>query len=220
MYITWNIYLLRYILHIFFIFVFSFKGKPTAMVADLLQMSRHGGTGAETLKNGIDKIFKKDVHLPIQNCNGKMVSFKSDEASVNMEQNEGLMTRMKRSKRDWLVPIHYVNHRVELVIKDSFDESPFSVVHKLYNTLFSLFKNSGDIKSNVRQAAEVLEISFYTLPKLTGTQFVSHWRGVFTFLLNMWSAIVIALGNRLTALKHKPYSRAKISGLVTELHSY
>ena len=127
---------------------------------------------------------------------------------------------MKRNRRDWLVPIHCVNHRVELAIKDSFDESPFSAVHKLYNTLFSLFKNSGDIKSNVRQAAEDLEISVYTLTKLTGTQFVSHWRGGFTRLLDMWSAIVIALENRLTACKDKPYTRAKISGLVTELHSY
>ena len=97
-----------------------------------------------------------------------MVSFTSDGASVNTRQNEGLMTRMKRDRRDWLVPIHCVNHRVELVIKDSFDELPFSAVDKLYITLFNLFKNSGAIKSDVRQAAEVLEISVYTLPKLTG----------------------------------------------------
>ena len=64
------------------------------MVADLLQMSRYGGTGAKALKNGIDKIFEKG-HLPIQNYNEKMVSFTSDGASVNTRQNEGLMTRMK-----------------------------------------------------------------------------------------------------------------------------
>ena len=138
------------------------------MVADLLQMSRYGSTGAEALKNGIDKIFEKEGHLPIQNYKEKMVSFKSDGASANTRQNEGLMTRMKRDRRDWLVSIHCVNHRVELVIKDSFDESPFSAVDKLYITLFNLFKNSGAIKSDIRQAAEVLEISVYTLPKLMG----------------------------------------------------
>ena len=83
-----------------------------------------------------------------------------------------------------------------------------------------MLKNSGAIKSNVHQAAEILEISVYTLPKLTGTRFVFHSRQAFTCLLDMWPAIVIALENTLTACKHKPDTRAKISGLVTQLHSY
>ena len=140
------------------------------MVADLLQISKYGGTGAEVLKNRIDKIFEKEGHLSIQNYNEKMVSFTSDGASVNTGQNEVLITRMKRDRRDWLVPIHCVNHRVELAIKDSFDKSPFSAVDKLCITLFNLFKNSGAIKSDVCQAAEILEISVCTLPKLLGTQ--------------------------------------------------
>ena len=171
-----EVFLQIFIIRIFFIFVFSFKGKPTTMVADLLQMSRYGGFGAEALKNRIDKIFEKEGLLLIQKNNKKMISFTSDGASVNMGQNEGLMTRMKRDRRVWLMPIHCVNHRVELAIKDSFDELPFPAVDKLYITLFNLFKNSGAIKSNVRQAAEVLEISVYTLPKLTGTRFVPHHR--------------------------------------------
>ena len=150
----------------------------------------------------------------------KIVSFTSDGASVNTGKNEGLMTRMKRGRRDWLVPIHCVNHGVEFAIKDSFDESPFSAFDKLYITLFNLFKNSATIKSEVHQAAEVLEISVYTLPTLMGTWFVSHRRQAFTCLLDMWPAIVIALENTLTVHKHKPDTRAKISGLVTQLRSY
>ena len=53
-----------------------------------------------------------------------------------------------------------------------------------------------------------------------GTRFVSHRRRAFTRLLDMWPAIVIALENTLTAHKHKPDTRAKISGLVTQLRSY
>ena len=100
------------------------------------------------------------------------------------------------------MPIHCVNHRVEWAIKDSFDESPFLTVDRLYITLFDLFKNSGAIKSDVRQAAAVSEINVYTLPKLTGTRFVSHHRRAFTRLLDMWPAIVTALENTLTARKH------------------
>ena len=54
------------------------------MVADLLQMFKYGGTGAEALKNEIEK----EGHLPIQNYNEKIVSFTSDGASVNTRQNE------------------------------------------------------------------------------------------------------------------------------------
>ena len=93
-----KVFLQIFNIHIFFIFVFSFKGEPTTMVADLLQMSRYGGTGAEALKNGIDKIFEKEGHLPIQNYDEKMVSFTSDGAFVNTGQNEDLMTRMKRDR--------------------------------------------------------------------------------------------------------------------------
>ena len=118
------------------------------------------------------------------------------------------------------MPIHCVNHRVELAKKDVFDKSPFSAVDKLYITLFSLFKNSEPIKSDVCQAAKVLERSVYTLPKLTGTQFVLHCRRAFTCLLDMWPAIAVALENMLTAHKHKPDTRAKISGLVKQLCSH
>ena len=62
-----EVFLQIFIIHIFFNSVFSFKGKLTTMVADLLQMSRYGGTGAEVLKNVINKIFEKEGHLPTQN---------------------------------------------------------------------------------------------------------------------------------------------------------
>ena len=60
-----KVFLQIFIIHSFFVFAFSFKGEPTTMVADLLQMSRYSGTSAEALKNGIDKIFEKEGHLPI-----------------------------------------------------------------------------------------------------------------------------------------------------------
>ena len=147
MYIARNIHVFtfffRFLSSIFFLFS-SFLSK-----ASQLQMSRYDGTGAEALKNGIDKIFEKEGHLLIQNYNKKIVSFTSDGASVNTGQNEGLMTRMKRDRRDWLVPIHCVNHRVEMAIKESFDELPFLAVDKLYITLINLLKNSGAIKPDV-----------------------------------------------------------------------
>ena len=52
-----------------------------------------------------------------------------------------------------------------------------------------------------------------------GTWFVSHHRRAFTRLLGMWPAIVIALENMLTDRKHRPGTRAKISGLVTQVCS-
>ena len=92
------------------------------------------------------------------------------------------MTRMKRDRRDWLVPIHCVNHRLELAIKDSFDKSPFSAVDKLYITLFNLFKNSAAIKSDLYQAAEVLEISVYTLKTYGYTVCLALQTSIYSFI--------------------------------------
>ena len=58
-YLFVKVFLQIFIIHIFFVFIFSFKGEPTRMVADMLQMSIYGSTGTEALKNEINKIFEK-----------------------------------------------------------------------------------------------------------------------------------------------------------------
>ena len=76
------------------------------------------------------------------------------------------------------------------------------------------------IKSDIRKAAEVLDISGYTLVKLTGTRFVSHRRRAFQRLLNMWPALLAAFENTIAVRRHKAETKSKITGFLKNLHSY
>jgi len=184
-------------------------------------MSEFGGTDSSSLKDGIDSIFTGDGHLLCTMYRDKVVSCTSDGASVNTGAKQGLMVKMSRdSDRPWLLPIHCVNHRVELAAKDAFTDSIFQDIQKLYLNIFYLCRNSGAIKSDIKAAAKALNISFYSLPKLSGTRFIPHHRRAISRLLDMWPAIISALDNTLAIRKHKPETKGKILGIIKQLRSY
>ena len=179
------------------------------MVASLLEMADWGGTDAEALKKGIDSIFDDNGLLPLHDYNTKLVTCTADGASVNFGAKKGLLTRLNED-RGWLVNIHCANHRVELAVKDAFKSSPFQEIDDRYISLYNLLKNSGKIKSEVKIAAEALNIQNYTLPKLTGTRFVGHRITAVRRLLDMWPAIIMALQNVKADQKTKQSVKAKV----------
>ena len=103
-------------------------------MASLLEMTDWGGTGAEALKQGIDSIFDEEGPLPLPDYNTKLVSCTADGASVNFGVKTGLLTRLD-SDRGWLVNIHCSNHRIELAVKDAFNNSTFQKIDEYYATL-------------------------------------------------------------------------------------
>ena len=190
-----------------------FKGLPCYIVASLLEMTDWGGTGAEALKQGIDSIFDEEGPLPLPDYNTKLVSCTADGASVNFGVKTGLLTRLD-SDRGWLVNIHCSNLWFELAVKDAFNNSTFQKIDEYYATLFNLIKNSGKIKSEIKIAAEALNIQHYTLPKLTGTRFVGHRISAVTRLLDMWPAIVMALQNIRADVKTTSSVKSKVKLLL------
>ena len=113
------------------------------------------------------------------------------------------MKRLIDDGRPWMIKFHCANHRIELAVKDILKDSAFSEVDKQYLTIFNLMKNSGVVKSDVKSAAKALDISCYTLPKITGTRFGSHRKKAYTRLLNMWPALITALENTIAYRKNK-----------------
>ena len=170
-------------------------------------MADWGGTGAEALEKAINSIFGKDGPLPLTDFDTKLISCTADGANFGVKT--GLLTRFD-SSRGWLVNIHCSNHRIELAIKDAFNNSVFDEIDSLYTTLFGLLQNSGKIKSEIRIAAEALNIQNYTLPRLTGTRFVGHRISAFNRLLDMWPAILTALQNVQADAKTTATVRAKV----------
>ena len=200
-------------------YLLYFSGIPTYFMASLLEMSEWGGTDAQSLKAGIDSIFSEDGQIPMASFRTKLISITSDGASVNTGKISGLMTRFA-SDREWLVKIHCINHRVELAVKDAFTGSVFKEIDDFYSSNYYLLRGSGKIKTELKLAADVLEIQHYSLPKMTGTRFIGHRRRALTTLLNMWPAFDMAYENIKADPKTRNETKAKVTGLLKKFKNY
>ena len=76
-------------------------------------------------------------------------------------------------------------------------------------------KYSGALKAQLTKAATGLNITHYTLPKITGTRFVSHRSG-FERLLHMWPIFLTVYEDALVQGKQKVQTAAKIKGLLSK----
>ena len=154
-------------------------------MASLLEMTDWGGTDAESLEKGITHIFSEagSIPLDVEDFKMKLVCCTPDGASINFGAKTGLMTWLS-VHRPWMIKIHYVNHRVELAIKEAIAETEFSKVDDFYYSTTFLLKNSGKMKSEIKSAAHTLNIQHYQLPKLAGTRFVGHRKAAFKCLLD------------------------------------
>ena len=115
-----------------------------------------------------------------------------------------------------------VNHRLELAIKDAVAQiSAFQSCYAFYLTIFYLFKNSGKLKSECKEACEALDITYYLLPKIQGTRFVNHRRRGFTKLLHIWPSLITTFQNALVSDNGcRGETRAKVVGILKKLKSY
>ena len=150
----------------------------------------------------------------------KHFSVTADGASVNFGQAEGLLKKLEDDKHPWLVKIQYVNHHVELALKDALAYSLFNDADNFYIDLYYLLNNSGAIKPNIQAVAKTLNISHYVLPKMTVTHFVSHCKKLLAHLLNTWPAIITTLENTIAVRLHKNKTKKKIQGFLKQMKSY
>ena len=142
-----------------------------------------------------------------------MVSATADGASVNMGNLTGTLTQLQH-ERPWMLKIHCVNHRVELAVKDVMSQDPnCAEADKFYIDNFYLLKNSGVLKSKLKEAAAALNITYYPLPKIHGTRFVSHRKRGFGIFLHMWPAFITMYNDAIFTTKCGK-TKAKISGLL------
>ena len=195
------------------------EGTPACFVVSLLDMNSLGGMGANTIKKAIDSIFIETGSVPLtaSGYKYKLVSATADGACVNFGIYNGVLTQLKKD-RMWLIKIHCVNHRLELAIKDAVkDISQSKECERFYISIFNLFRNSGKLKCAVKKAAEALNITYYTLPKIFGTRFISHRRRGFTKLLHNWPSLIVGFDNDLNT---KADMRAKLSGISKRLNDY
>ena len=125
------------------------------------------------------------------------------------------MTQLE-SNRKWLLTIHCVNHRLELAVKSAMNDKYFKKAEKFYITNYYLLRNSGKLKSSLKEACQALGITYYVFPKIHGTRFVHQRKNGYTRLLHMWPALCTVYEDaQITTTNAK--TRSKILGLLKKL---
>ena len=198
------------------------NGTPVYIIASLLEIEKFGGGNANAIVKGINSLFSESgsYRMSQEDYQGKLVSSTADGASVNTGKYNGVLTQLKRN-RPWLLTIHCANHRVELAVKSAFYIPEFEAVEEFYKTNYYLLKNSGKLKSLLKECAASLGIHYYELPKIHGTRFVNHRRRGFKNLLETWPIYVITYEDAVANMQEfTPNRRAKISGLLKKFKSY
>ena len=191
-------------------------------VVALQDMVEFGGSDANSLKQAIDGVFDPDSersNIPLVDYQTKLVSVTSDGAAVNMGIIKGAMTQLGES-RPWLIKIHCISHRLELALKEGIKEfDKLNNIETIYTTIFYLLRNSGKLKTACKEAAKALNITWYTLPKIHGTRFISHRRRGLSKFLHNYPAIITAFLNGI-AQGYKKEMVAKMKGVIKKMQSH
>ena len=90
--------------------------------------------------------------------------------------NSGVFTRLKNDGCDSMMEVRCVAHRLELVVKEVLmaPGSCFRQIHDVYQTIWTLFRQSTKLKKLLKLVGETLHITCVTFPKISGTRFVAH----------------------------------------------
>ncbi|XP_065677699.1 zinc finger protein 862-like [Hydra vulgaris] len=189
------------------------NGIPIYMVTELLEMSQLGGSDSNSVTAGINSVFESDnsfFKISTEDYIKKLVSATADGANVNFGIENGALEK----SRKWLLKIYCINHRIELAIKDTFkDVTEFIKIEEFYLSNYYLLRNSGKLKSEVEAAAKAIGITFYILPKISGTRFVGHRKRALSSLLETWPAFLSAYENYASEPKNGK-TVGKVKGLL------
>ena len=192
-------------------------GLPCYFLISLAKMSDFGGTDAESIKKAIDHSFLKEINISESSFLNCLVGATADGANVNTGTYRGVLTQLK-NERPWLITIHCVKHRIEPAVKAAVNIPFIREIESLYNSNYALLKRSGALKAEVKTAAEAIGITYYELPRIEGTRFVSHRYRRFFRLLHMLPALDMAYSNYLNEKKSESV-KAKVQNIIKKLRS-
>lgn len=193
------------------------NGKPAYFVAGLGNVDDYGDATASNLKMCIDDTFKNSLSIPEEKYTKLVVCATADGASVNTGIYNGLLTRLEKEDRPWLLKIACISHRLELAIKDSLmHEKSFKEAKDLMVTIYYLMKRSGKFQRQFKETGNALGVQVYKFPKVHGTRFVNHQRTGIKILIHNWIPLLLTIEN---ALANKSYGaiNAKLMGILKRL---
>ena len=97
-----------------------------------------------------------------------LLGLNCDGASVNLGQFGGL------EKAPWLELVHCFNHRIELALKDAFENSAFANIETLLMKLYYLYRKSPKRYRELKEQSEGYEKTITKPTKAHGTRWIDH----------------------------------------------
>ena len=123
-----------------------------------------------------------------------LICMAADGAAVNFGRYNGAL-KLMADFVDWEVfRVHCVNHRLELSMKDAFNENKaFSDIKEMLDVLYRLFRNSGKSWRIYQLLAEKMSVSVLRFLRCGGTHFQAHTRSALTnFIRNFLVSLLFA----------------------------
>ena len=155
----------------------------------------------------------------IINWQDKLVGFLTDGAAVNLGQKKGVAAQLKQGS-PWLVAIHCFNHRLELAMKDAFNNTYVEDVNEMLMRIYYVYRNSTKRLRELKALAEIMEEQIKLPQRAHGTRWVQHKNRAIKALIQSYPTIVGHLENLATdTTKTSPADRAKMKGYLNTLKS-
>ena len=165
-------------------------------------MGRRGEATANAIIDGINSVFqdkKSKLYMSSDKFQSKVFT--------------GVLTQLKED-RSWMLKIRCTNHRVDLSVKSAFSHSLLDNIDEFYKINFYLLRNSGKLKEMISEAAAIIGITFYNLPKIHGTRFIDHRKRGLASILETQPAIVATYESYATDNHNIAATRAKVASLL------
>ena len=165
--------------------------SPSTFLLACQVMKDFGGANADVKKEAF--IAACAGHMEV--LKKKITCLCADGAAVNMGRKRGALIQLS----DYCdVPspyiIHFLNHNLELTIKDSYSKiQEFEEIKESLHILFKMMKDSGKMWDAFQVVGDHLGVKVLQYMKVTGTCFQAHvQRGLSNFLRNFWCMLLFA----------------------------
>ena len=150
--------------------MFLKDGKPEVKFVSIEAPSH---ITAEGLKENIISAFERIRMSLLREFHTKLYGFNIDGAKVNTGIHKGLTTLLCEES-PWSNVVHCFNHRFELALKYTFENTFFDEVDIMLTKIYYMHKKSPKRLRELRELSNIYEKSVPKPSKTNGTRWISH----------------------------------------------
>lgn len=164
----------------FFFVRYIERGQPVTMYLSLQPVPSGDAKG---IKQALHDAFE-EVGIPLNQWQPRLISMRTDGASVNTGKDNGLIAIMKRDGMLWLLGVWCVAHKMELALLDALkNEKELQDAKELLQGIYKHYKYSPKAGRELREVATALETDTLVASNILGMRWAPHLHRAIDVLL-------------------------------------